>query len=204
MQIRSTTCGRYAEPVIRRKLSLTNKQRAGCGESRKPGSEGGVGKQARDHIGQPKRPAPTLHYKVWLAAQQRYFWDDIFYRKPPHVRKVLQEEITALRYEHGEEIWFNTFAAWVSALRQIVGVQCAGIAVTDLGFLIEMPGMKSMGGKILLLEAPDQQANVAPELRGHRSETELDSPQVLELRDAYSQHPPPSMATRLRAAGELP
>jgi hypothetical protein len=25
-----------------------------------PGSEGGVGKQARDHVGQPKRPAPTL------------------------------------------------------------------------------------------------------------------------------------------------
>jgi hypothetical protein len=61
-----------------------------------------------------------------------------------------------------------------------------------------------MGGKILHLEAPDEQANVAPELRGYRSETELDSPEVKELRDASSQHPPPSMATRLRAAPELP
>jgi hypothetical protein len=35
---------------------MTDKRRAGCGESRMPGSEGGVGKQARDHIGQPKAP----------------------------------------------------------------------------------------------------------------------------------------------------
>jgi hypothetical protein len=90
------------------------------------------------------------------------------------------------------------------ALQEIVGVQCTGVAVTDLRFLIEMRGIKDMGGKILHLEAPDEQANVAPELRGHRSETDLDSPEVFELRDASSQHPPPSMATRLRAAGELP
>jgi hypothetical protein len=37
-------CGRYANPVIRRKLRLTDKWRAVCGESRKHGSEGGVGK----------------------------------------------------------------------------------------------------------------------------------------------------------------
>ena len=59
-------------------------------------------------------------------------------------------------------------------------------------------------GKILHLQAPDEQANVAPELRGHRSEVELDSPEVLKLRDAYSQHLPVSMATRLRAARDLP
>jgi hypothetical protein len=48
-----------------------------------------------------------------------------------------------------------------------------------------MRGIKKMGGKILHLEAPDEQANVAPELRGHRSETELQSPEVLMLRDSY-------------------
>jgi hypothetical protein len=57
--------------------------------------------------------------------------------------------------------------------------------VTDLRFLIEMRGLKKLGGKILHIESRDQQANVAPELRGHRSEVELDSPQVEELRDAY-------------------
>jgi hypothetical protein len=87
---------------------------------------------------------------------------------------------------------------------ELVGIRCAGIAFTDVRILIEMRGIKAMGGKILHLEARDQPANVAPELRGHRSEVELDSPEVLELRDAYPQHPPRSMATRLRAARDLP
>jgi hypothetical protein len=37
-----------------------------------------------------------------------------------------------------------------------------------------------MGGKILHLEAADEQANIAPERRGHGSEVELDSPDVLK------------------------
>jgi hypothetical protein len=167
----------------------------------------GAGKDTfYEHVLKPRgflRWQMTLHYKVWLVAQG-YSWDDIFYHKPPLIRKILQEELTALRHAHGEEIWLNTLKAWMHALKEIVGVECAGIAVTDLRFIVEMERIKLMGGKILHLEAPDEQANVAPELRGHRSETELDSPEVFELRDTYSQHLPPSMATRLRAAGELP
>jgi hypothetical protein len=144
----------------------------------------------------------TLHYKVWMAARG-YYWEDVFYNKPRHIRKALQEELTGLRHEHGEEIWLNTLNAWLRALREIVGVECAGIAVTDLRFLIEMRGIKQMGGKILHLTAAAEQANVAPELRGHRSETELDRPEVKELRDAYSQHLPRPMATRLRSARDL-
>jgi hypothetical protein len=127
----------------------------------------------------------SLHYKVWLAATHRYDWDDLFYQKPPRVRQVLQEEITALRSEYGEEIWFNTFSSWMRALHEIVGVHAPGIAITDLRFLIEIIGVKRMGGKIIHLQAVDEQANVAPELRGHRSETELDRPEIAELRDAY-------------------
>jgi hypothetical protein len=166
----------------------------------------GAGKDTfYEHVLKPRgflRWQMTLHYKVWLAARG-YDWEDVFYHKPPHMRKILQEEITALRDVHGESIWLNTLAAWMRALREIVGVECAGIPVTDLRFLIEMYGIKAMGGKILHLTAPDEQANVAPELRGHRSETELDSPEVLELREAYSQHLPRPMATRLRSARDL-
>ena len=140
---------------------------------------------------------------MWLHATGRFSWSGIFDDKPPEIRKVLQEELTALRHDWGKSIWLHTFQAWLRAMTEIVGVECAGIAVTDLRFLIEMRGMKAMGGKILHLEAPDQQANVAPELRGHRSEVELDSPEVLELREAYSQHLPRPMATRLRSARDL-
>jgi hypothetical protein len=151
--------------------------------------KGGAGKDCfYEHVLQPRgfiRWQMTLHYKVWLAATGRYDWGDIFYHKPPQVRKVLQEEITAFRYEHGEDIWHRTLMAWIRAMTEIVGVQPAGIAVTDMRFLIEMRGLKMAGGKILHLEAPDQQANIAPELRAHRSEVELDSPEMLELRDAW-------------------
>jgi hypothetical protein len=127
----------------------------------------------------------TLHYKVWLVVTGKGAWEEVFYTKPPRVRKILQEEITELRYTFDEHIWLDTMATWIQALQEIVGVAPAGIAVTDLRFLIEMRGIKHMGGKILHLQAPDEQANVAPELRGHRSETELDSPDVLELQCAY-------------------
>jgi hypothetical protein len=149
----------------------------------------GAGKDTfYEHVLKPRgfiRWQMTLHYKVWLASTQRYDWDDIFYKKPQVVRKALQEEITAVRYQESEYIWLHNFESWARALQEIVGIQCAGIAVTDLRFLIEMRGIKAMGGKILHLKAADQQANVAPELRGHRSEVELDSLEVLQIRDAY-------------------
>jgi hypothetical protein len=148
----------------------------------------GAGKDTfYEHVLKPRgflRWQMTLHYKVWLHATGRFSWNGVFYDKPPEIRQVLQEEITGLRHDWGGSIWLHTFQAWVRALQEIVGVECAGIAVTDLRFLIEMRGIKAMGGKILHLEAPDQQANVSPELRGHRSETEMDSPEVFDLRDA--------------------
>jgi hypothetical protein len=74
------------------------------------------------------------------------------------------------------------------SLHSIVGVNVTHVAVTDLRFLIEMRGLRALGGKLLHIEAADQQANVAPGLRGHRSEVEMHSPEVEELRDAYIFH----------------
>jgi dephospho-CoA kinase len=149
----------------------------------------GAGKDTLyEHVLKPRgfiRWQMTLHYKVWLVSTGRATWDEVFYDKPKHVRKILQEEITQLRYEWKEEIWLCVLETWIQALREIVGVEFTGIAVTDMRFLVEMRGIKKMGGRILHIEAPDQQANVAPELRGHRSEVEIDSPEVLELRDAW-------------------
>jgi hypothetical protein len=69
------------------------------------------------------------------------------------------------------------------AMFEIVGVECAGIAITDLRCLIDMRGIKAMGGKILHLQAADEQADVAPERRGHRLGVDLDSPEVRRLCD---------------------
>jgi hypothetical protein len=54
------------------------------------------------------------------------------------VRLALQQELTAVRYECGEDVWFNTFEAWVRALDEVVGVFAWGIAVTDLRFLTDI------------------------------------------------------------------
>jgi hypothetical protein len=130
----------------------------------------------------------TLHYKTWLVATGRATFEEAFVTKPPHVRKILQDEITQLRYAWSESIWLNVFKSWMISLHSIVCVHVTHVAVTDLRFLIEMRGLRALGGRILHLEAADQQANVAPELRGHRSAVELQSPEVEELRDAYIFH----------------
>jgi hypothetical protein len=149
----------------------------------------GAGKDSLyEHVLKPKgyiRWQMTLHYKTWLVATGRGTFEEVFLTKPPHIRKILQEEMTQLRYEWSESIWLDVFKSWMVSLHEIVGIDVTHVAVTDLRFLIEMRGLKALGGKILHLEAADQQANVAPELRGHRSEAELDSPEVKELRDAY-------------------
>jgi hypothetical protein len=126
----------------------------------------GAGKDSfYGHVLRPRgflRWQMALHYKVWLAATLRYPWDDIFYDKPPEVRKVLQEEITDLRYEWDEEIWLRTLQAWVRAMWEIVGVECAGIAVTDRRFLIEMRGIKKWAAKFYTSRPPTSRPTSPP------------------------------------------
>ena len=92
----------------------------------------------------------------------------MFYKKPPNVRQVLQDEITAARCAWRETIWLDTFRSWLRALFEIVGVRPDGIAVTDTRFLMEMRGVKAVGGKIVHLIAPDEQAGLTREQRLHR------------------------------------
>jgi hypothetical protein len=141
-----------------------------------------------EHVLQPQgfiRLQMTTYRKIWLVSTGQATWEGVFYTKPTRVRKLLQEDITQVRYDVDEEIWLRVLQNQIRALEEIMCVKASGIAVTDLRFLIEMRGIKATGGKILHLKAPDEQANLAHELRGHRSETELDSPEVLDLRDAY-------------------
>jgi hypothetical protein len=127
----------------------------------------------------------TLHYKVWLVSTRRFTWEDVFDTKPTEVRQVLQEEITAERYKWGETIWLGTFLNWLRALHDIVGIDADHVAITDMRFLTEMAGVKALGGRIVHIESIDQQANIDPLLRTHRSEMELTSPEMRKIRDGY-------------------
>jgi hypothetical protein len=95
----------------------------------------------------------TLHYKTWLVATGRGTFEEVFLTKPPHIRKILQEEITDLRQEWSEHIWLDVFKSWMVSLHEIVGITVTHVAVTDLRFLIEMRGLKDLGGKILHIES---------------------------------------------------
>jgi hypothetical protein len=144
-----------------------------------------------------------LHDKTWLVATGRATFDEAFVTKPPPVRQILQDEITQLRDDWSESIWLNVFTSWMISLQKIVGVDVTHIAVTDLRFLIELRGLKALGGRILHIEAADQQANVAPGLRGHRSEVELNSPEVNERRDASIVHRTEGIGTLKRQGWDV-
>jgi hypothetical protein len=127
----------------------------------------------------------TLHFKVFLVSTGRFTWEEVFSTKPPACRKTLQEEMTELRHVWGETVWLGTFLNWMRALHDIVGVDADQVAITDMRFLVEMAGVKAIGGKILHIESIDQQENIDPVLRTHRSEMELTSPEMRRIRDGY-------------------
>jgi hypothetical protein len=117
----------------------------------------GAGKDTLyEHVLKPKgylRWQMTLHYKTWLVATGRATFEEAFIAKPPHVRKILQEEITELRSAWSESIWLNVFKSWMVSLHSIVGIDVTRVAVTHLRILIEMRGLKALGGKLLHIEA---------------------------------------------------
>jgi hypothetical protein len=149
---------------------------------------GGAGQDTFDaHVLQPpgdRRLGLTDHRQGWLVRTGRATWEEIFHTKPPPVRELLQEDLSRARSTWGEGIWRRTLRHVIRLVDEVVGVDCDRIAICDLRFLIEMRGMKAMGGKIIHLAAPH--TTVPAALRGHRSESELVSPEVLESRGARS------------------
>jgi hypothetical protein len=75
------------------------------------------------------------------------------------------------------------FQNWIFAMQPIVGVECKGVAITDLRCLVERHGINERGGQIRHIEAHDQPSARAPALRGRRSEVVLDGPEVPMLRE---------------------
>ena len=128
--------------------------------------KGGAGKDTfYEHVLQPRgfiRLQMTLYRKIWFVSTGQATWEEVFYTKPPRVRKLMQEDITELRYEFDEEIWLRVLQNQIRALDEIMCVQADRIAVTDMRFLAEIRGVKHMGGKILHLKAADEQPTSPP------------------------------------------
>ena len=115
------------------------------------------------------------HFKIWLVGQGKATFEEVFDTKPPHVRKLLQQEGTELgRNVYGENIWCDTTAAWITLMARMWSVE--NIVIPDVRFPNEVAMVHRLGGKVVRVHAPARAAaaSLSAEAREHPSETALD------------------------------
>lgn len=115
------------------------------------------------------------HFKVWLVGQGKATLEEVFETKPPHIRKLMQEEGTERgRMVYGEDIWANTMYAWFQTINMYWGEN--KFVVPDVRFVNEVEAIHRLGGKVYRIYAPIRVANssLSEEARNHISETALD------------------------------
>jgi hypothetical protein len=115
------------------------------------------------------------HFKVWVVAQRRATYEEVFHTKPPHVRHMLQQEGTELgRNVYGEDIWVDAMFGWFQLLNETWGIN--KFCVPDVRFPNEVYGIQRNGGKVIRIIAPERESHsgLSEEARQHISETALD------------------------------
>lgn len=93
-----------------------------------------------------------------LSAHYGMSVNDLFLKKPPMVRHLMQEYGTDVRRKDDKDYWVKEWK------RAAVG----DILVDDVRFLNEAAAVRELGGKIIRLTRPDLNAS-----GGHVSETEM-------------------------------
>lgn len=114
------------------------------------------------------------HFKNWMVGQGLGTYEEIHITKPPHVRKLLQQEGTKLREELGPDIWTNTLGVWMKHWNRTWGLD--KFCITDVRFPNEVEFVQSMGGKVARILAPNRYADNGMDeaSRSHLSERALD------------------------------
>lgn len=115
------------------------------------------------------------HFKIWLASRGVATYEELFHTKPPHIRKLLQEEGTERgRDVFGQNIWIDTMFNWMKLYNETWGID--KFSSGDIRFVNECEAIKERGGKIYRIVAPDRNRDnsASPEARNHISETNLD------------------------------
>ncbi len=117
----------------------------------------------------------AYHLKVWIIARGLATWEEVFITKPPHVRKLLQEEGTERgRNVFGNDIWCQTAGLWMRVLAENSGI--TKFVIPDVRFPNEVEFIQGMGGQVWRIHAPQRTDNssLTKEAREHISETALD------------------------------
>lgn len=116
------------------------------------------------------------HFKIWLVGKGFATYEEVFHTKPPHIRKLLQEEGTERgRMLFGEAVWLNTAHAWMKCLSEFNGF--TQYVFADVRFPNEVEFITNLGGRVYRMHAPNREAvsSLSPEARQHISETALDT-----------------------------
>lgn len=118
----------------------------------------------------------ALHFKIWLVAQGKASYEDVFFHKPPEVRKLLQEEGTERgRWVYGEDIWINTALLWLRWQEENHGR--SRFVFTDLRFPNEIEAFRRAGATLLYVRAPDRVeerlAQCHADAKAHPSESSI-------------------------------
>jgi hypothetical protein len=116
------------------------------------------------------------HFKVWTVGKGLATHEEVFFTKPPHIRKELQLEGTERgRMQFGENVWCDTAREWFVLLNEQWGID--KFVISDVRFPNEVDFVKSMGGEVIRIHAPTRAENnsLSPEARLHISETALDN-----------------------------
>lgn len=116
------------------------------------------------------------HLKINVVGKGLATHEEVFVTKPPHVRKILQEEGTERgRLVYGENLWTSISMEWMTLLNESWGVN--NFFVPDVRFHNEAEFIKSNGGVLLRVHAPQRANNskLNEEARKHPSEIDLDN-----------------------------
>lgn len=104
-------------------------------------------------------------------------YEDVFVgSKPPQVRTWLQEEGTERgRQVFGQDVWARALFARLRKVSETWGMD--RFVVTDVRFVNEVEYIRSHGGIVLRVDAPERNRNngMTDEQRRHQSETDLDN-----------------------------
>jgi hypothetical protein len=132
------------------------------------------------------KPKPTLvmafadHFKITAICFQNLEYTKVFGEKDEYTRKQLQQLGTELgRDKYGDDIWLKVIYNWMKVYNER-GIE--RFIITDVRFENEVNFVKSLGGKIIKIEASDRNMDrlikesdgndeKIKELSNHRSET---------------------------------
>ena len=118
------------------------------------------------------------HFKIECIAKGQATFDEVFYTKPPRVRKLLQILGTEQgRDLWGYDIWVDTLFAWIRLFHTSWGMN--KFIIPDVRFPNELESIKAAGGKVFRVISDREHQTMTAEAREHESERALTDKMVI-------------------------